>query len=71
MSAVPPAIPVTIPLPEPIVATTVLSLLQVPPGDASVNGVVVPEQRVVVPVIEKGNGLTVIAVEVLQPVAKA
>jgi hypothetical protein len=41
------------------VAIVVLLLLQVPPGLGSLNGVVVPWHKVVVPVIASGIELTV------------
>ena len=50
--------PVTIPV-APTVAVPVALLLHVPPGDASVNDVVRPEQTNWVPVIVAGKGLIV------------
>ena len=58
MSVVPPAIPVTIPVVEPIVPTAAVLLLHVP-AEASVSVVVLPTQTVFVPLIEPGNGFTV------------
>ncbi len=60
MSAVPTATPVTIPEDEPIVATEVLPLVQLPPDAVSFNVVVVPTQAVGVPVIAPGDRFTVI-----------
>ena len=59
MLEVPPAIPVTTPVLEPIVATPPELLVQVPPPVASVNVVVSPTQTFVVPVIATGSGFTV------------
>ena len=63
---VPAATPVAIPVDEPIVATPVDELLQVPPP-VLVSVVVNPSQTVVVPPIADGNGLTVIASTAKQP----
>jgi len=51
-------IPVAIPDDEPI-ATAVPPLAQVPPGEPSLNVVVLPAQTLSVPVIADGRGLTV------------
>jgi hypothetical protein len=60
MAVVPAAIPVTIPVPEPVVAMAELLLLQVPP-DNELNKVVAdPEQRKAEPVMADGEGFTVI-----------
>lgn len=66
ITALPGVIAVTIPL-ELTVATEVLLLLQVPPEVASTRVVVVPAQRVVVPVIKPAVGavVTVTAMNVL------
>ena len=65
MVAVPPATPVTVPEPEPMVATLVLSLLHVPEGVTSASVVVVPTQTPdVPPVIAAGAALTVTVNEV-------
>jgi hypothetical protein len=56
------------PLSEPIVATAVLLLLHVPPVVVLLNVVVLPTHTAVMPVIAPGSGLTVIMVEVKQPV---
>ena len=66
---VPPATPVTTPVPETTVATAVLLLVHEPPP-ASVSAVVNPGHTFVVPVIDDGNGLTVTVVFVVQPVGK-
>jgi hypothetical protein len=63
MVAEPGETPVTVPVDEPMVATALLLLLQVPPEVASVNVVVAPWQRTVpveAPDIAAGNGFTVI-----------
>jgi hypothetical protein len=59
----PAAIPVNIPEEDPIVATAVLLLLQLPPG-ISVKTVVPPTQTLAVPVIGKGAFGTVTVVVV-------
>jgi hypothetical protein len=51
--------PVTIPVDDPIVATPVLLLLQIPPMEASDSVVVKPVHTVVEPVIVAGAALTV------------
>lgn len=53
---------------EPIVATDVVPLVHVPPAGVLVSDVALPSQTVKEPVIEVGNGLTVIVVVVRQPV---
>ena len=70
MVAVPPVIPVRIPVVVPIVPTAVLLLLQVPPVLASPRVVVLPAHTGVVPVMAPGVGFTVIVVVVLQPPGK-
>ena len=64
---VPGTFPVTTPVDEPIVATVVLLLVQVPVPVASLNVVDVPEQTDVLPEIP-ASGLTVIAAVAIQPV---
>ena len=59
--------PATVPVDEPIVALPLL-LLQVPPP-ASVKFVVDPAHTLLAPVIDDGNGFTVITIELMQPVA--
>ena len=66
MLAVPADMPETSPEPD-MVATAVLSLVQVPLPDASVSGVVAPAQSTVVPVIDNGTGLTVTVVADVHP----
>ena len=61
MVAVPAAIPVTIPV-EPMVATDVVPVLQVPPEELLLNVVVEPWHNPEVPVIAPGSGLTVTVV---------
>lgn len=61
-------IPVVTPVDELIVATAVVLLLQVPDGVASLSAVVRPWHTVRVPAIAAGNGLTVNADVVIQPV---
>jgi hypothetical protein len=65
-----PAIPVvTVPDDDPIVATLVLLLVQVPPVIASVNVVVAPPaHKLSVPPITAGSGFTVNGVDTWQPV---
>jgi hypothetical protein len=59
--AVPEDTPVTTPVVL-IVAITGLLLLQVPPGVAAVNDVVVPAQKLNGPIIGDGDGFTVTVV---------
>ena len=59
---------VTTPDDEPIVATEVVPLAQVPAAGVLDNEVALPSQTVKEPVIEVGNGFTVIVVVVRQPV---
>jgi hypothetical protein len=59
------AIPVAIPVEEPIVATPIVELLHVPPPELD-KVVVRPEQIVVAPVMAEGNGLTVNTDVILQ-----
>ena len=61
MIVVPVVMPVTTPAAD-IVPTEVLLLLHVPPPVGSVNGVVAPEQTVVVPEMAAGVELTVTVV---------
>ena len=56
----PVAIPVMIPVPDPIDASDGLALLQLPPGEASVTVAVVPGHIVVAPAIASGAGFTVV-----------
>jgi hypothetical protein len=58
MSAVPEAMPVTIPVPEPIVAMVVVPLDQVPPVGVLLSVDVVPAQMLMVPEETDGNGFT-------------
>ena len=69
MLAVPAVIPDTMPLPEPIVATEVLSLVHAPPADASVKSDVVSAHSVLLPEIATGVGFTVTTVVAVHPVA--
>jgi hypothetical protein len=64
MALVPAATPLTVPVPEPTVAMPVALLLHVPPPVALARVVVRNGQTAVVPVIDAGNGLTVITVVV-------
>lgn len=59
MVAVPAATPVTIPVPDPTVAITVLLLLHAPPVVASLSVVVWLTHAVVAPVIADGSAFTV------------
>ena len=52
----------------PIVTKPLLLLLHVPDGVVLLNAVVNPAHTVFVPVMDAGNGLTVITVVVIQPV---
>jgi hypothetical protein len=56
---VPPETPVTVPDDEPMVATLVVPLVHVPPGEMSVSVVDVPAQIEARPVIAPGSGFTV------------
>ena len=69
MAVVPADTPVTTPVPDPIVATAVLLLVQVPPP-ASLSVVVSPAHTFVVPLIAAGSGFTDAAKVVLQPVPR-
>jgi len=60
--------PVTSPELEPIEATAITLLLQVPPIVASLKTVVVPAHMVVFPVMAAGNGFTVTVTVRIQPV---
>jgi hypothetical protein len=64
------ATPLTMPLPEPIVATLVLLLVQVPLPDTSLKVTVDPTHTFADPVIEAGKAFTVITLDVIQPVGK-
>ena len=67
---VPPAVvPVTTPVPETTVATELDPVVHDPPGVASDNVVVRPEQMTLVPVIAAGRALTVKPEVVKQPAA--
>jgi len=68
MVVVPALTPVTMPEPEPAVATAVLLLVHTPNGEASASAVVEDTQTLVMPVIAAGNGLTVNTEVVIQPV---
>jgi hypothetical protein len=61
MVVVPPAIPVTTPVPELMVAVVVLELLQVPPPGVEPSVVVDPWHTDAVPVMPVGTELTVAA----------
>lgn len=65
----PAATPVTTPLLVPTVASVTLLLVQVPVPVAFVNVVVNPTHTLAVPLMDAGNGLTVTAAVVKQPVA--
>lgn len=67
---VPAETPETMPVPEPMVATLVVVLLQVPPGVLD-KVVVDPGHVVVIPDIGDGGALTVTVVIVMQPVGNA
>jgi hypothetical protein len=67
ISDVPGDAPITMPVPEPMVAIVVLPLLHVPPP-ASVSVVVPPTHMLVVPLMADGKGFTVSVVFVVHPV---
>ena len=67
MIAVPAAMPVTVPVDEPIMAIPVAAEDQVPPPAASVNVMVPVTHTVLVPPIGPGPKFTVTIVEALQP----
>ena len=69
MVAVPAVTPLTVPVPEPIVATALLLLLQAPNDELFASVVVDATHTVGVPVMVAGNGLTVNTDVVIQPVA--
>jgi hypothetical protein len=66
MMDVPGVIPNTIPVAEPIVATLVVPLLQLPPGVALLSVVVCPTHILIVPVMGAGKQFTVTALVVKQ-----
>ena len=59
MVAVPPDTPLNIPVVEPILATPLAVLLQVPPPEISLNVVVLPEQMLLAPLMAEGVAFTV------------
>jgi len=63
---VPAAMPFTVPVDEPIVATPELLLLHVPPDVAELSVLLLPVQMPVVPVIEAGVLFTVNVVVAMQ-----
>ena len=68
MVDVPDVIPFMIPVKEPIVATAVTPLLQVPPVVVLLNVVLELAQTDAAPEIAAGNGLTVTTAVLKQPV---
>ena len=62
MVAVPPETPLKIPVVEPIEATPVAVLLQIPPPKTSLNVVLLPEQILLAPLIAEGVAFTVTVV---------
>jgi hypothetical protein len=68
MIAVPAVTPVTTPVNEPTVATAVLLLLQLPPGEDEVRVVVSPTHTLAAPLIVPGPAFTVTTVVAKQPV---
>jgi hypothetical protein len=68
MTDVPAATPVTTPDAEPMVATLVVPLVQVPPDVALVNVLVLPTHTDSEPLIAPGNALTVTILVAAQPV---
>jgi hypothetical protein len=71
MVDVPAEMPVVIPDIEPMLATAVLLLLQLPPALASDNAVAWPMHTPVAPVITDGSGLTVTIEVAVHPVDSA
>lgn len=69
MVAIPPLMPVTIPVLEPMVATEPSLLLHEPPEVASDSVLAAPAQRLLLPVIAVGKALTVTVRIVTQPAA--
>jgi hypothetical protein len=67
MVAVPADTPVTIPVVDPIVATPVLLLLQVPPPITSVSEMLAPMQKADGPAIAAGVEFTVTTMVTLPP----
>jgi hypothetical protein len=59
--------PVTIPVPDPTLATAGVLLLHVPPGTDSVNVSVLPAATVAAPPIGAGSGSTVTVIVALVP----
>jgi hypothetical protein len=70
MKGVPEPMPVTIPVPEPMVASVTLLLLQFPPDVGLLNVIVVPTHTFAVPDMAAGNGFIVTGKIVWQPVGK-
>jgi hypothetical protein len=70
MFAVPVVPVVTMPVREPIAATPVAPLCQVPPGVGLLKVDVPPWQAVKIPVIVPGTGFTLTVVDVTQPPGK-
>ena len=68
ITAEPATTPVTIPVDAPTVALAVLRLAQVPPPRGSLNVAVAPWQRLKVPVIGPGAGLSVTIIVAEHPV---
>ena len=58
--AVPPDMPVAIPLPDPMIATEVLPLIHELAGSMSLNVIAEPAHIIPAPAIAAGNGFTVI-----------
>jgi hypothetical protein len=71
MMVVPADTAVKRPVPEPIVATVVLLLLQLPPDVPSVSTVVAPVQIEEIPAIAAGVGFTVIDFVAMQPLPRS
>ena len=70
MVALPAATPVTVPVPEPMVAIEVLLLVHVDVPEASASVVLPPTHTEAMPVIADGSGLTVNTAVAVQPVGK-
>ena len=67
MVAVPPLIPVTVPVLLPTIAVVGAPLLQEPPASGSVNVVVDPTHIVALPLMADGSGFTVTTAVAVQP----
>jgi hypothetical protein len=67
MLVVPVVMPDNAPVADPMVATEIALLIQVPPADGSVSVIVAPAHNADGPAIVPGNGLTVMVAVLKQP----